>query len=102
MRIISLFVAFCFSVNVMASTGTVQQLERYIDDYQFALSVEWDQKDQAFYETQTADFFTNLEKLIKEEGLTQQQIMALVETKVGNKKIIEALKLKLTLLAGNS
>ena len=99
MRLVSLFVALCFSLNVMASTGTVQELERHLDDYHYALSVEWDQKDQKFYDAKTNEFFAKLQKLIKEDGLSQDQIMALVNNKVPNKEVVNALKLKLSLLA---
>jgi hypothetical protein len=99
MRIISLLVAFCFSLNVMASTGTVQELERVLDDYHYSLSVEWDQRDQQFYDSKTKDFFGKLEKLITTEGLSKDQMMNLVEKKVNNKNVVEALKLKMSLLA---
>lgn len=99
MRIISLLVAFCFSLNVMASTGTIEELERHMDEYQYALSVEWDQQDQAFYETQTKIFFAKMGDLIKEGGLTQPEIMKMVEAKSKNKQAIEALKLKLSVLS---
>lgn len=99
MRIISLLVAFCFSLNVMASTGTVQELERVLDDYHYGLSVEWDQRDQQFYDSKTKDFFGKLEKLITTEGLSKDQMMTLIEKKVNNKNVIEALKLKMSLLA---
>lgn len=98
MRFISLLVAFCFTFNVMASTGTVQELERALDDYQYSLSVEWDQNDQNFYDQKTKEFFGKLEQLIKEEGLTQDQMIALVEKKVNNPAVVNALKLKLSLL----
>ncbi len=99
MRLVSLFVALCFSVNVMASTGTVQELERHLDDYHYALSVEWDQKDQKFYDAKTNEFFAKLQTLIKEDGLSQDQIMTLVNNKVPNKAVVDALKLKLSLLS---
>ena len=99
MRIISLLVAFCFSLNVMASTGTIQELERHMDEYQYALSVEWDQQDQAFYDAQTKAFFEKLGKLIKEDGLSQEEILKMVELKSKNKAALEALKLKVSVLA---
>jgi hypothetical protein len=101
MRFVSLLVAFCFSLNVMASTGTVQELERSMDDFHYALSVEWDQKDQAFYEAQTKIFFEKMNDLIVNGGLTQDEILKLVESKSKNKAAIEALKLKLSLLPKN-
>lgn len=99
MRIISLLIAFCFSLNVMASTGTIQELEKHLDDYQYALTVDWDQKDEAFYNAKTKDFFEKIGKLIKEDGLSQEQVMKLVETKMNNKEALNALKLKLNVLS---
>jgi L-rhamnose isomerase len=46
MKIISLVLALCLSLNVFAASGTHKELELLIDSYQFDLSVEWDQKDQ--------------------------------------------------------
>lgn len=102
MRLISLLVAFCFSLNVMAATGTVQELEKALDDYHYSLSVEWDQKDQTFYDSKTKEFFSKLEKLIKEDGLSKEQMMTVVEKKVVNKNVVEALKLKMSLLGKGS
>lgn len=99
MRFVSLLIAFCFSFNVMAASGTIQELERQMDEYQYVLSVEWDQQDQAFFEAQTAQFFSKLGKLIKDDGLSKEEIMKLVEMKTKNKTALEALKLKVSLLA---
>lgn len=97
MKLVSLLVAFCFSLNVMASTGSVQELARSIDEYQYALTVEWDQQDDQFYNDQTKMFFNKMEAMIK-GGLSQKDIQSLVETRVNNPKAVEALKLKLSLM----
>jgi hypothetical protein len=102
MRFVSLVVAFCFSLNVMASTGTVVELEKTLDDYNYSLSVDWDQKDQAFYDAKTEQFLSSVERLIKDEGLSKSQIMTLVEKKVNNRPMIEAMKLKMSLLSKGS
>ncbi|WP_408097106.1 hypothetical protein ACJVC5_18905 [Peredibacter sp. HCB2-198] len=101
MKFVSLLVAFCFSLNVMASTGTIQELERSIDEYQYALTVDWDQKDEKFYDEQTQIFFGKMEKLIQ-AGLSQKEIQTFVEKRVNNNKAVEALKLKISLLAKNA
>ncbi len=101
MRFVSILVALVFSLNVMASTGTVQELERHMDEYQYALSVEWDQKNQAFYEAQTKIFFEKMGKLVA-EGLTQEEVLKMVEAKTKNKVAIDALKLKISLLSKNA
>jgi hypothetical protein len=102
MRIVSLLVAICFSFNVMASTGTIQQLESSLNDYQYSLSVEWDQKDQAFYDAKTAEFFAKLDKLIKEDGLTKEEILAFAALKLNNKPLVDAIKLKMSLFKNTS
>ena len=99
MRIISTLVALCFSLNVMASTGTLQELERHMDEYQYSLSVEWNQEDQAFYDAQTKIFFEKMRKLIQEDGLSQDEILQLIEAKTKNKEALEALKLKISVLS---
>lgn len=98
MKIVSLFIAICFSLNVMAASGTIQELERHMDEYQYALTVDWDQKDEAFYDQQTKVFFEKMESLIK-AGLTQKDLQLLISKRVNNSKAIEALKLKVNLLA---
>lgn len=102
MRIISLLVAFCFSLNVMASTGTIQELERHMDDLHYSLSVEWDQEDQVFYEAKTKAFFEKVGSLISEQGLSKDDILKLVEAKARNKASLEALKLKVSMLPKNT
>lgn len=102
MRIASLLLAFCFTFNVMAASGTVSEFERAMDDYHYALSVEWDQQDQAFYDARTKEFFSRLKNLIGNEGLSGEQIMTVVEKRAGNKTAVNALKLKMELIQKNS
>ncbi len=98
---ISLLVAFCFTLNVFASTGTIQQFERALDDYHYSLSVDWDQKDNKFHEQKTLELFNKIQDLMSKSGLTQSQIISLLEKKMHSKAEVEALNLKLALI-GNS
>jgi len=102
MKLLAFILSFCLSFNVLAASGTVQALEKHLDDYHYALSVEWDQKDQSFYQAKTKEFFTNLEKLIKEEGLSSEEMISLAEKKMNNKEAVEALKLRFSLLNKNA
>lgn len=102
MRFIALLVCLCFTLNVLASTETIQELERSMDEYQYSLSVDWDQKDQAFYEASTKAFFVKMKTLIQDQGLSPEQVLNLVESKTKNKAALEAVKLKLSLLSKNA
>lgn len=98
MRFLSLLVAFCLTFNVMAASGTVSEFEKALDDFHYSLSVEWDQQDQAFYDAKTKEFFSKMESMIKNDGLSKDQIMTVVSNRVKNPKVVEALKLKAALM----
>lgn len=97
--LISYLVLLCFSVNVFASTGTVNELSRHIDNYQYSLTVEWDQKDQKFYQKVTEKFLSEMEKLIRNGHLTKEEVLTLLEKRVSSKNVLQAMKLKLSLLS---
>lgn len=101
MRILSALLCFCLTFNVMATSGTVQELERALDEYQYALTVEWDQKDKSFQTEKTEAFYATLSDLMQ-KGLSTQEVMTLVEKKSKNVKEVEALRFKLEMLAKNA
>lgn len=94
-KLFSLLLVLCFSVNTFAASTA--GLERAMDEYQFALTVEWDQKDQVIYQAKTDAFFAEMAKLIVSEGLSKEEILSVADKKMKNKAQLEALKLKLTL-----
>lgn len=98
MKFTSFLLLFCLSFNVLAQSQAVQSLEQGLDDYQYAVTVEWDQKDSAFHDQQTEKFFNKMSSLVKDEGLQKEEILALAEKKMSNKVALEALKLKLNVL----
>ena len=98
MRFISALLCFCLSFNVLAASGSVQELEKAVDDYQYSLTIEWDQKDSKFMTEKTENFYKTLSSLM-ENGLTQKEIMDLVSRKTTNPKEIEAMAMRLKMLA---
>lgn len=89
-------------MNVIAGTTGVQKLEKHLDNYQYAMTVEWDQKDQVFKAAKTKEFHAAMEKVIKEEGVSQLEIMSLLQRKVVSEKALNAIQLKLSLLGNAS
>lgn len=96
MKLISVILALTLSMNVFANT--VVSLEKSLNDYHYALTVEWDQKDLEFYEYKTKEFFENMILLIKEEGLSEADVLKFAETKM-DKSAVDTLKMKLSLLS---
>jgi hypothetical protein len=99
MKMIAIVLSLCFTFNVFA--GSVSELEKAFDAYNYAVTVEWDQKDPAFHEAQTKLLLEKITTL-RNEGLSREEILATVENKVANKEAFEALKLKLSLLKAGS
>lgn len=99
-KILAFVLAFSFTASAFASSAATA-LEKRLDEYQYALSVDWDQKDQRFYDAQTNAFFADLQRLVTEKGLKQEEIMALAEKKIADKNALEAIKLKLALVGND-
>lgn len=97
MKLISLFVTLCFAMNVFASTNSIKAFEDALDEYHYSISVEWDQKDVKFQEKKAQEFFNKVKPLIVEGDLNQQDIISVIEKRVSNKTVMEAMKLKLSL-----
>ena len=100
MKLLSVLLSLCLTFNVLAASGTVGELERQLDEYQYTMTVEWDQKDQAFQERETKAFFEKISATIQSGEVSKEAIMSLAESKIKNNKALEALKLKMTLLSG--
>ena len=90
-------VALCFTMNVFASTGSLSAFESALDEYQYSMSVEWDQKDKVFQQTKTNEFIGKMNAMIASGTLSQKDIITVVETKLKNKTLVDAMKLKIAL-----
>lgn len=97
MKYISAIIALCFTMNLFASTGALAELEHSLDDYQYAMTVEWDQRDEAFKGQQIDALAAKVSSLFK-SGLTVEDVNLLVEKRFHNSKVAEAVKTKLALL----
>lgn len=98
MKLLSILLSLCLTFNVLAASGTISEFERSLDEYQYALTVEWDQKDQVVYERETKAFFKKMNSMMATQGLTEAEILKVLEGKMHDKKALEAIKLKLSLL----
>lgn len=100
MKIFTIILTLIFTMNTFASSMSVGalELEKAFDEYQFAITVEWDQKDSKFYDEQTEALFGKLTTLMQEHGLKKEDILSFTEKKSNSTKELEALKLKFNLL----
>ncbi len=100
-RIISYIILLAFSLNAMAAEGNLALLERHIDEFTYATTVEMDQSNQSLYNAQLEILLQNMKNL-QAKGLTQKEVISLLEQKMQNKKALENLRVKLALLSDAS
>lgn len=101
MKFVAMFLSLCITFNVLAASVPAQGLEQAFDNYHYALTVEWDQTDISFNETQTNLFFTNLETLIA-QGLTNEEISRFVTKKVSDQKVLTHIQTQMSSLANQA
>lgn len=95
MKFLSLCLSLCISFNVLAAP--IQNLEESFDNFNYSMTVEWDQKDAQFQEQKTKEFQAQVLELMIQGGLSQGDMITFVEKKLANINVSEAIKLKLAL-----
>jgi hypothetical protein len=95
--VLSCLLTFMLSIS-FAFAGTGSELKQAFDELQYGLTVEWDQKDEAFKAQVINNFQSKLEEL-KANGLDNDQILDFARSTVKNSVLVQdienaALKLK--------
>jgi hypothetical protein len=96
-RMISLLIVLCFTANAFASTAGVTKLNRAIDEYQFNLTVVWDQKDQTYPRAEAKKFLSSVKALVSEESLSATDLRQALGTRLKSAEQINELELQLRL-----
>jgi hypothetical protein len=99
MKKLSLLLCLLISFNVLASP--LSKIEQSLDEYHYAMTVEWDQKDQKFSDEKTQVFIVAIQTAIA-EGASKEDIYKLAESKMKSSQSLEALKLKMNLLTSQA
>lgn len=102
MKIWSYVLSFCFMLNSFSAMAGTQELKAVIDDYQYALTVEWDQKDKKFFEEQTSLFLKKVELMIVEGQINHSEIIDVINQESANASLKRDLLEKIKLLNNSS
>lgn len=97
MKLISALLAFCISMNVFAASGVLKEFESAMDEYQFAMTVEWDQKDLAFKNMQLEALNAKMGSLFA-QGLTSADVNVVIDGRFKNSQAAAAAKMKVAML----
>jgi hypothetical protein len=86
--------------TVHADVGSQQSLKSAFDDLNYSLSVEWDQKDRAFYDAKVGEFTKQLTAL-QAQGLTNAELVDFVKANLKDKALAKDLETAYTLISLN-
>lgn len=81
-----LFALAVFNVQASVPVTNLKTLSGAFDNLNFALTVEWDQKDKKFYNAQMAEFKKEVIALQK-KGMTNSEILEFAKINIKNKKL---------------
>ncbi|MBA2403484.1 MAG: hypothetical protein H0V66_01825 [Bdellovibrionales bacterium] len=87
-------------LTVQANAGTNNSLALAIEELNYSLTVEWDQKDQTYYNTKMKAFATTIADL-QAKGLTNQQLVEHVVSTVKNESLAKDVQTTLNMIQIN-
>lgn len=96
-KIITFFLALAITSTSFAQTGSLSQLGAIVDEFQYAMTVQWDQKDEAFADATTKLFLTKAQGVLSEAKLNSKEVENFLEQRIGSRKALEAMKLQIAL-----
>jgi uncharacterized membrane protein len=82
-RFVSSTLMIIFSLNAFSSIGSLQELSNERDNYEYQMTVEWEQKDEVFFNEKTQFFLGNISK---------ENIVSMIQQRTGNSNIIQDLE----------
>lgn len=95
MKLFTLLLSLTLSFSIFASTS---KLENLIDEHQYFLTVEWDQKDKASYEDKSRQFGRQFNELLQTENLSRTDLIKVFKSKLIDPKVAERLTVRMALL----
>jgi len=98
MKLFTLLLSLTLSFSIFASTS---KLEDLINEHQYFLTVEWDQKDRVAYDEKSRQFGRQFNELLVTENLTRTEIIGVFKSKIKNPKVVERLNVRMSLLPQN-
>lgn len=97
--ITGLLLTLCFTVNAMAAKLPQESLSNLIEEYNYALSVEWDQKDKVRHAEIVRSFIHDAQSLLKSGEVTAADIQQVIAEKSGNARLTQDLAIMIGTLS---
>lgn len=98
-KFFTLFIAMAI-FTVQAHASAQDGLKKAFDEMNYALTVEWDQKDQSFYETELKKF-TSVIRDLKKTGLSNEEMIEFAKSQVKDARVAKDLETAFSVITVN-
>ena len=98
-KFFALFLVFAIT-TVQANTVSNNNLKLAFDELNYALTVEWDQKDREFYDAQMKKFQAEVKEL-QAQGLSNSEIVSFAKSQIKDKKLAADIDNAFTVIQAN-
>ena len=98
-KLVTLMIALAFTTTT-AFANTNAGLKAAFDELNYSLTVEWNQKDKAFYDAQMKKFNNTLKEL-QAKGLTNAELISFVKSEVKDAKVAKDMETAFTMIQIN-
>lgn len=102
MKILSWLALLAISLNSFAANRSLDGLESVLDEYQYAITVEWDQKDREVMQNITENFRTKVEGIVTSEALILEDIQELAKRRIKDSEQLKAFQQRLDISKSSS
>lgn len=99
LRIVSFILALSI-FNAQASSGSNQSLKAAFDELNFALTVDWDQKDKSFYQAQVKEFNEKIASL-QANGLSNAELLNFTTSQVKDEALAKDISTAFSIISIN-
>lgn len=97
-KIFTAVLAICMTISASASTGAVRSLEQAVNEYEYSLTVDWDQNDKEFRDQATRELSEKIKTILSNGSVSREELLSVVEKRIHSKEKLDALMVKIALL----
>lgn len=101
MKRVFIFILMLITFSVQATAATHNGLKSAFEELNYSLSVEWDQKDQNFFNAQSEKFSSEIMKL-HASGLSNQELLDFTISQIKDEKLAREIQTTYSLVSINA
>lgn len=97
---ISIMFSFLLLISTTVEAASISALKAIVDEFNYAVTVEWDQQDKKFYEMEVQKFKQALREL-ENNGLTREEMAEFLVIEMNDERLAQEIRSSMALVDNN-